>query len=396
MRRTQLLTVLAVSLLLPACVGGPAMVERSRGRYNEALRRTGDEQLLLNLVRLRYRDNPQFLELQSIATQFSFAAGFAADANFNEDVTYADGSAGARFGYVEEPTVSYTPLAGQDFAQRMLSPLDLETLTLVASSAWSVERVLRVCVQSLNGVGNARTAAGPTPSQAPAYADFVEAAKLLRTLQKRGELAFGYEAASSDVTPPLSEGSFDVVAALQAGYGIEARGARMSLTKGVQQLKMLVPDVADASDEMRRLRTLLRLSPTSPKYTLYEGRDAVRRADLDSIQLETRSSLGALYFLSHGIDIPEAHVEAGHVTRTVARTGEPFDWGPVLGGIFHVRSSYLRPSDAAVAVPYRGYWYYLPDDDLTTKTTFSMVAQLVALQSGEVEGSAPVLTLSVD
>lgn len=45
-----------------------------RVQLNVALQQSGDEQLLLNLVRLRYRDTPAFLEVSGISTQTSFEA----------------------------------------------------------------------------------------------------------------------------------------------------------------------------------------------------------------------------------------------------------------------------------------------------------------------------------
>jgi hypothetical protein len=48
---------------------------------------------------------------------------------------------------------------------------------------------------------------------------------------------------------------------------------------------------------------------------------------------------------------------------------------------------------AAVAVQYRGSWFYIDDADLGSKATFSLLSQLFALQAGKVAGIAPLLTL---
>src|SRR4051794_101213 len=52
------LAVVAAACLATAGCLGPAAVRSSRLRYNESIRATNDEQLLLNLVRLRYADSP--------------------------------------------------------------------------------------------------------------------------------------------------------------------------------------------------------------------------------------------------------------------------------------------------------------------------------------------------
>ena len=44
-------------------------MQTTHPQYNHAIARTLDEQFLLNLVRLKYRDNPFFLEVSSVTTQ---------------------------------------------------------------------------------------------------------------------------------------------------------------------------------------------------------------------------------------------------------------------------------------------------------------------------------------
>ena len=49
---------------------GPISLKSERSKYNLAIQKTNDEQLLLNLVRLKYRDTPFFLEVGNVASQF--------------------------------------------------------------------------------------------------------------------------------------------------------------------------------------------------------------------------------------------------------------------------------------------------------------------------------------
>ena len=67
-------------VLVAACAGlsgcvGPKAVRYTRLRYNEVVRDTNDEQLLINIVRLRYADSPVFIDLPSITSQFEIAGG---------------------------------------------------------------------------------------------------------------------------------------------------------------------------------------------------------------------------------------------------------------------------------------------------------------------------------
>ena len=67
-----------------------------------------------------------------------------------------------------------------------------------------------------------------------------------------------------------------------------------------------------------------------------------------------------------------------------------------MDGLFRIRSQPEQPSDAAVAVRYRGAWFYIDDRDMDSKYTFRLVDQVGSILAGRIEkGPAPVLTLDV-
>ena len=54
----------------------PSALETNRLQYNEVVKKTTEEQLLLNIVRLRYTDTPSSLAVSVIAAQFEVAKNF--------------------------------------------------------------------------------------------------------------------------------------------------------------------------------------------------------------------------------------------------------------------------------------------------------------------------------
>ena len=72
-----------------------------------------------------------------------------------------------------------------------------------------------------------------------------------------------------------------------------------------------------------------------------------------------------------------------------------FDWKDVTGDLWMVRSQKDAPEHAAVAVQYRGYWFYIQENDLESKNTFILLSQLFSLQSGNTHSAAPLLTLPI-
>jgi hypothetical protein len=50
---------------------------------------------------------------------------------------------------------------------------------------------------------------------------------------------------------------------------------------------------------------------------------------------------------------------------------------------------------ASVAVYYRDHWFYVDDSNLSSKSTFSLLAQIFALQAGNIKDVSPMLTLPI-
>lgn len=359
MQLTRIIVCLFLPVLLSGCVSiQPAVIEGSGNDYNLAMQRTSNEQMLLNLVRLKYRDTPYFLEVSAVASQFKLSSGASATTNFKAQHFPEFLGLGASIDYAEQPTVSYSPLRGDAFVTRLLERVNINTLLLLYHSGWSVERVLRLCVQRMNGVDNAPTASGPTPVHAPSYRTFLRVSKLLRDLQQRGALDMGYVKRDGHKAPVL----------------YVAAGAHD----------------ADAAE----LRELLHLAPSRHRYWLVAGSGSASKAS-DRIVLGNRSLLGIMYYLSQSVEVPARDRHAGKVTVTRDASGHPFDWLKVTRHLFAVHSAPGKPTDAAVATHYRGSWFYIDDRDLETKSTFTLLAQLFSLQAGKGESAGPVLTLPV-
>ena len=329
---------------------GPRAVPQAQLDYNRALVRSWDEQLLLNLVRLRYRDNPVFLQISSVLTKYSFDLGAGISGSFDFDGN-SDAGASGSVGYGENPTITYRPLQGDEFVESLLTPIRPTTLVLLSQSGWSIERLLLCCVQRIDEVENAIAAAGPTPDYVPEYESFHRLAGLLRELQKRGMVRVS----------PTEEGE------------VRIRIQEDERTDEIRQLLGLGPETLD-----------LRAVP--------EGSGASGPGDL---VVGGRSLLAVMFFLSQAVEPPPAHREAGLVTRTLDPEGRPFDWSRVTGEVLRVRSGSRRPDRAAVAVRYRGHWFYIDDGDLNSKTTFSLLNYLFILKSGAKAGEEPLLTLGV-
>ena len=415
-RRGALVLALAAALALASCnTLGPRVVRTSRIQYSDALAGGFNELVLLNLVRLRYRDTPQFLEVSTLTTEHVLGAQASASATIGAGSSDVDLSLSG--GYSETPTVTYTPLAGEQVVENLLTPIEISTLYLLLRSGWSVERVLRLAVREMRLQGghllrNAPGADGPTPDYHPQYVDFRLAAEELRELQKRGALRVDIFCSTADCQPPKDAGGKDgdgeddegvsFEPYLVLGAGGAAAGSCLASGLGVPAADQVLLGLASGRLD----------DPGLPARDLPPG---ARQAQL---HLYPRSLMAVFYFLSQAVQVPVEH--AGLVTATPIEPdaaplcrGELEPWRPnecppapaatpgldwaatVLGDLFAVRTSAAPPQDAFVTVPYRGHWFYIPDCDLESKTTFSLLSQLFSLQSGDPKDRAANVILSL-
>lgn len=354
---------LLYSVLLASCAFNDQSLKLvdDRSDYNERIRQTENEQLLGNIVRLRYNDTPFFLDLGSVVVQYGLETSTSGRLAFGLD-DFIDGSAASGGGgldgkltWSEKPTVSYAPLQGEAYARRMLTSVPVEVLWLLSNSGWSLERLMMMTVEQMQSLPNAPTASGPQPAQAPEYRQFRQAAQLMRSLQREGGLVIALDS---------------------------------QLAERPVMLVKVVREQGKVQEQVAELLSLLALPADTDEFHLGAGLVAA-----DDVRVKTRSLLGVLYFLANTVAVPEQHRRAGFARVAQNGDGSVFDWSALADGFMAIRHSAEQPAQAAVSTFYRGYWFYIDDSDPDSKATFSLLQLLFSLQSSTGNGPSPVLTL---
>ena len=337
---------------------GPDGLKATHPLYNEAISASMNEQFVQNLVRLRYRDPTYFLDVSSVAATLKLDIS----GGLNQSTFGFNGTTGndivkfsAGVDYQTQPTISYTPLQGENFVKSVMSPLTLESVFALGGSGWNPRRVFGLCVERINGLENASAASGPTPNAAPQREHgFRRLMDLIESV--RGEQLF---------VPRVDPA-----------------------TKSLQLEIRSSPEHVQVVDEIKQLLEL------DPQRQLYYLSGDFQHPEGDTISIRTRSLMGIFFLLSHQVDAPQLHKQAGLVTITRDARGAEFDWGQTLAGrLFHIRQSVELPDLAFLAIPYRGHWFYIADNDLESKSTFMLLMQLFRLQAGAAKSVAPALTI---
>jgi hypothetical protein len=344
---------LALASTLAGCAGiGPSTVARDRFDYSGAVATSWQKQMLLNMAKLRYADTPVFMDVASVVNQYSLQGEITLAGTVSDGISGDVGALGTRGRYEDRPTITYSPVRGEQFTRSILTPLPPGSIFSLIQAGWPVDLVFRLSVRAVNGIYGA---SGTTVQSREADPEFYHLIDAMRTVQLAG------------------------------GMGMRIRGAQspegtllfFRSTRAIQ-----------VEDEIEFVRNTLGLKRGAQTFNLVFG--AFPTSDTE-IALQTRSMLEIVSNLASTIDVPEQHVEE---RRTIKTFREKLDDGTKLSPLIHVHTTSDEPDDAFVAVPYRDIWFWIDDRDLASKRMFSFLLFMFSLaETGHVP-SAPVVTIS--
>jgi hypothetical protein len=409
--RSALLCGLTLALAGGGCSFGPKALERTHGRYNEAVRLVEEEQLLRNLVHLRYHETPLNLDVSSITAQYELSGQAEARPFFlapnpgsSPTVfrTFLSVLPDALVSGANRPTVALTPADESTAVRQFLTPITLETLIFLTQTSWPASTVARLWVERINGVPNAVTASGPARDLPADFARFLRIAALLQECQDRELASVRREEIIKPVggaLPPEAVTATAMVEAAKGGleYRPDAGGKTWVLVRRETRLFLEISPGAEASPEVMELLALLNLVPGLQRYDVSlaaRGSPDPARFPVPpstEVRIVPRSTAQVYFYLANGVEVPDKHLSCGLVGPAAGGAGQE-----LTRGLFevHVSGSHKSPPTAYVAIKYRGYWFYIDDRDQATKDTFALVLHVSRLDFARQRlGAGPVLTL---
>jgi hypothetical protein len=348
--------ILFVWLLLAGCQTlGPVALGVGRSAYNDVVARSGSEQTLGLIVRLRYSDPIGLLAVASVTAGLKFTAESKIEAGFGPRSNYAGNLVpfSGGIGYEDSPTISYTPVDAQAFLREWLAPVMMETLTLILQSA-SDSAFIPLLVERMNRL---RFGADITAEERTA---FNRAATLLTQFRERGIASWAEQGGNAKQ------------------YELILSNYSPAYISDVEELLRLLDLHGDPAHE------------STIRIPVVMG---VRDRNFDGLAIQTRSVAAIMSSAAAAIDVPREHVEEGIVNATA----EPSALLAELDASLRILSSRSAPQRANVAVQHRGWWYYVDDTDLTSKRAFLQIQILFLSRLAEATRGAqtPVLTIPV-
>ena len=336
-------------LIFVGCAGiGPPTVDRDRFDYVSAISESWKRQTLLNLVKTRYLDAPVFMDVSSVINQYALEGeielGFEwADVNTQ--------TLGGRTMYTDRPTISYTPLMGENFARSLLRPIPIGTVLLLIQSGYPIDNVFRICTQGINGLDN-RSSRITTRHGDP---EFYELLGLLRQIQKMD--------------------------------GIRMR-SRIIDNRETVVMFFREPKTEDDARTLKRAMQLLGVNPDAREFRIVNGYLAENDSE---IAVLSRSMIQIMSEYASYIEVPDSDISEGRIN---AANRESAEIEAQLPPLIQVHCSVSKPDDAFIAVPYRNHWFYIDDRDIHSKRTFYFLMVMFSFtERGDIGQATPVLTV---
>lgn len=383
------------SLLLSSCGIGATAIRVNRFDYNSAVQSTAKQQLLANIVRMRAYDVPLFLDVTSITVTNQVEGGIAGKG------TFPGGEFGGNLSYNEQPIVAYAPVQGDALVKQFMLPIDPAVIVNLYHSGWRLDWLLFLILDRLT----------------PRREDFFEATRVLQDLDDIKALDLG-------TTQDQSQGGKEKAKADKDDdkektppnrtilFGVDPRNATWPRGELATPASECPNDPAHTTPDalarclLKKLETLLqvdRSAKSTPRVLagadlrafsatslvaieVSKGDTAARKDTILAVDnARVRSPLGALKHTADTVTIV-----SDEATPCDSNTVKSSDAG---NENLTLVMSAKEPSRAYAKVKYDGCWYFIRSDDGNARFVFSLLAQLLAMQSSSQTG--PQLTIPV-
>jgi hypothetical protein len=389
------------------CMLGSRALVRTHGPLNDAVNQVTKEELLLNLVRMRYNDTTSQLDVASVAAQFEADATVEARPFFGTESTASNlfksfstilpfvGVTGS-----SRPTLTFNPQDDSENTRALFLPSKLEAIIFLAETSWPISTIFRLYVDYLNGVPNAVSESGPPRGVPSEYFQFQRITQIMQSLKDSGSLRLIIEDGTRELSGRLPQNavtSAAIVEAAKNGYEYRQKADKTwVLTKKDRRMILKIKPEVVKDAEVVELCTLLNLQPGLSEYDMVVSTkdpfpDKGPAEPGKTIRIHPRSTAQALFYMARGVEVPLPHLVCENAPP-IPETG-----AEITSGLFKVLSvrQHCPPAGAYVAIKYRDWWFYIDDRDNDSKITFNLMALMARVTLTGQRRSGPTLTLPV-
>lgn len=338
---------------------GLSAIPQTREGYNKALSTSDNEQFLLNIVRMHYGQSPYFVNVDNMVTSTTLTTTSGVDSQITNGLP-ATGEglfwrASPAVTFAQTPTITYSPLQGTQFVSGMLTPIDLDKLSLLLQSGWSASSVIKLTIDNIGPLSNVTVALHSSPKEVHKTQEFNNFLDELDDMEEDNQISF------------------------DTGLYKDQRAA--------------IINIAD-NETANKLCKMLHLSKPYRQLIFSRAVSINESAPENIIRVQTRSFFGMLNFLSEGVVASDDEYNAESGIRHTFESGvHSRNWNSLTKNLFMVSVSDDEPGRSAASVNFSGKWYYIANNDKVSKATLVLLRMVYSLQIGDFKANLPLITI---
>lgn len=341
-----------LGILLASCGSyGPRTMDRDQLNYGNSIGDNWKNQMLANIVKIRYVDMPVFVDVGSIVSGYSLSTTVNGRLGFGDSFTGGSSQGlGASGTYTDRPTITYMPKTGDDYLRAILEPVAPSSLLALIQAGYSSELLFTWAVEAINGVHNWSVSRKNSLRSSDADPEFIEYVALMQELQLLG--AVGFELVSQE----------------DEQHSIILRLRKEDLPESTLQ-------------KSRRAAEIIGLDPDREQFRVIY---APFKSDSTTLSIQTRSVIQMLSAMAGFIDVP---------AEKAAYAAPGYDASIGSQRPFQVHSGKDRPEQSFAEVKYQDYWYWIDNSDIASKRVFTLMLFITTLTNQANDENEPVLTI---
>jgi hypothetical protein len=384
--------VAATAFMISGCASNIAL-DHAVIAYDTTTADSISKQLLLNIARARHNQPMHFTAISNIAATYKFTV----NAGVGGAVTGERGSLLVPLigsSAEENPTISISPMQGDEFTQRLLTPFQEQRLTLLLRQGYDVDSLLRLMGAELrlhNNEPSKISVHHNRPSDRAGYVIFRQVVSHLSAIQDRHALYVEPLHFQRTWTVPATAVTPETFATIYKDYSLTYLADQRAylVSKRVNGRVMITNyDPSILSNEERL--TLHAEAEEAPANDIFLD---IRRGYIGGEyplhgRLRLRSFHEILTFIGRGIkEEPEFDVPPNPYTPSVTEN-------PIHA--LDISESMQVPTGADLSIASHGFYYAVREQNgyQWNKKAFSMLYQLFQMSVYADQKSGPVISIS--
>jgi len=172
------ISLVVIVAFLSGCAVANHAIQTDFTAFNSVVQYNQSQQMLLNIVRVHFRESPEFLQAASLSASYESTSVSGAGITGWGAPTYpTGGAANISYTFATKPTITYTPIDGKNFVQQFLYKITPDTCSLLIDAGWPVKKIGDLLVDRVDLKNGEIVVNKPSSPTYPKFKEWVQAIK---------------------------------------------------------------------------------------------------------------------------------------------------------------------------------------------------------------------------